>query len=118
MTKVLPIGHLRPATQEWVKDCRRDFEFEQHHDHLLVMAGEIWDRRQQAMDAIAVHGLTYIDNYGVPRPRPEISIEQRCWTAFARILRELDLDTEGPKESSARPPLLRSNRRLSGLKAV
>ena len=48
--------------------------------------------------------------YLAPRSRPEIAIERDSRVAFARLIRELDLDTNSPAESS-RPPALRSNRR-------
>jgi phage terminase small subunit len=86
------------------------FEFEEHHLRLLALAGESWDRCCQAREALAEHGLTFTDRFGRPCARPEVAIERDSRTAFARLLRELDLDAE-PPASARRPPGLRSNRR-------
>ena len=104
--------HLRPATRKWFRDVLAEYDLEQHHIRLLTLAGEAWDRGQQARAEIDRHGLTYNDGNGAPRVRPEISIERDSRLAFARLLRELDLDVVPPAEPSRpRPPSLRSNRR-------
>jgi len=77
---------------------------------LLQAAGEAWDRYQQARTALAEHGLTFTDDKGMVRARPEAAIERDSRIAFARLIRELDLDTDGPAEPRSRPPALRSNR--------
>jgi hypothetical protein len=87
------------------------FELESHHLCLLQLAGEAWDRCQAARKAIGELGLTYNDRHGAPHPRPEIAIERDARLAFARLIRELDLDVELPSEAK-RPPALKSNRRL------
>lgn len=102
--------HLRPPTRRWWSSVTTDFELEDHHVRLLTLAAEAWDRCQQAREALDAEGLTYEDRFGAPRARPEIAIERDSRLAFARLLRELDLDVEGPAEPS-RPPALRSNRR-------
>jgi hypothetical protein len=76
----------------------------------FTLAGEAWDRGQQARSEIEKHGITYIDRFGAPRKRPEVSIEAESRISFARILRELDLNVD-PPPSGKRPPVLRSNRR-------
>ena len=109
----LPTSHLHPSTRKWVSDVRQHYELEAHHDRLLLAAAETWDRLQQVREALAQHGLVYVDAYNVPRPRPEVGIERDCRIAFARLVRELDLDTQGAPSERSRPPALRSNRRLS-----
>lgn len=86
-----------------------EYELEDHHIRLLTLAGEAWDRGQQARTAIERHGLTYLDRFGAPRKRPEVSVEAESRIAFARLLRELDLDVDAPTPE-VRPPALRSNR--------
>jgi P27 family predicted phage terminase small subunit len=90
----------------------RDYDLEPHHLRLLQAACEAWDRYQQARMALAEHGLTFTDEKGMVRARPEAAIERDARTAFARLVRELDLDVEPPSEERSRPPALRSNRRL------
>jgi hypothetical protein len=87
-----------------------DYALEEHHVRLLTLASESWDRAEQAREVLDRDGLTYVDRFGAPRSRPEIAIERDSRVAFARLIRELDLDTNSPAESS-RPPALRSNRR-------
>ena len=72
-----------------------------------------------AREAIAEHGMTFEDGHGVTRSRPEIQIERDARIQFARLVRELDLDTVAPPVADlGRPPGLRSNRRevLMGLR--
>jgi phage terminase small subunit len=88
-----------------------EYELVAHHILLVTAAGEAWDRREQAREAIKEHGITYTDRFGDPRPRPEISIERDSRLAFARLIRELDLDTDPPVQERSRPAPLRSNRR-------
>lgn len=104
-----PPYHLRAATKRWVSAVLREYALEDHHIRLLTRAAEAFDRGEEAREAIAAHGLTYNDRFGSPRARPEVAIERDSRTGFARLLRELDLDIDGP--DAPRPPALRSNRR-------
>lgn len=101
--------HLAAATRKWFDGVSEDYELEDHHIRLLTLAGESWDRAVQAREAVAKHGLTYTDRFGAPRSRPEVAVERDSRIAFARLLRELDLDCGTPTES--RPPGLHSNGR-------
>jgi hypothetical protein len=87
-----------------------DYELDEHHLRLLTLAGEAWDRGQQARTEIEKFGITYVDRFGAPRKRPEVSIEAESRISFARILREIDLSVE-PPSSGTRLPALHSNRR-------
>ena len=105
-----PPKHLKPATRRWFADVCSLFELEQHHMRLLALAGEAWDRCQQAREILDCDGLSYTDRFGAPRVRPEVAIERDSRVAFARLLRELDLDVAPPAEPR-RAPALSSNRR-------
>ncbi|TIT81778.1 MAG: P27 family phage terminase small subunit [Mesorhizobium sp.] len=74
-----------------------------------MAAAESWDRKEQARQAIRVHGLSFEDARGNVKARPEVAIERDARVAFLRAMRELDLDAEGPKETP-RAPAIRSNR--------
>jgi phage terminase small subunit len=104
-----PPRHLRAATRRWFVDVCERYELEEHHFRLLTLASESWDRCHAAREAIATHGITYMDRFGAPRARPEVAIERDSRVAFARLIRELDLDVAPPPEPR-RPPALSSNR--------
>ncbi len=101
--------HLKTDTKHWFDQVMTDFELEQHHIRLLVLCCESWDRCEEARKAIKQHGLVFKDRFEQPHARPEIAIERDNRLAFARLLRELDLDVSPPDDS--RPPSLKSNRR-------
>jgi len=99
--------HLQAATRRWFSSTIADFELEPHHIRLLTLAGEAWDRCQQAREALAANGLTFTDRHGSPRARPEVGIERDNRVAFARLLRELALDVQPPADS--RPVAITGN---------
>jgi phage terminase small subunit len=103
--------HLSAPTRAWFRSVTADYELEPHHLRLLTLACQAWDRGEEARVALAEHGTTYTDRWGAPRTRPEVAVERDCRLAFSRLVRELDLDIAATPEE-ARPPGLRSNRRL------
>jgi P27 family predicted phage terminase small subunit len=105
-----PPKHLRAATRRWWSEIVAEYALEPHHLRLLTLAGEAWDRAQQARGALARHGLTYTDRHKAPRPRPEVSIERDSRIAFARMVRELGLDRAPAGES--RPGAIPANHHL------
>jgi phage terminase small subunit len=105
-----PPKHLRPTTKAWFSSVLAEYSLEPHHVRLLTLSAESWDRCCESREALAEHGLTFIDRYGSPRARPEAAIESQSRIAFARLCRELDLDVDPPVQGK-RPPALPSNRR-------
>ena len=77
----------------------QEYELEDHHIRLLILAGEAWERCCQARELIAKEGLTVKDRFEQDRPHPAVAIERDSRTAFARMLRETGLEVEG-----AEPP--------------
>ena len=102
--------HLSASTRHWFESVCKSYELEPHHLKLLTLAAEAWDRTQQARTIIDSEGITFLDRFDQPKARPEIGIERDSRLAFARLVRELDLDTEATPEAS-RPPQLHSIRR-------
>lgn len=88
--------HLRAGTRRWYASVLEEYDLEPHHQRLLQAAAEVWDRLQEAREALRKDG-TYVDGrYGV-RAHPAVAVERDSRIAFARLLRELDLDGEpGP----------------------
>lgn len=103
-------GHLAEPTKTWWRSVTSDFDLEPHHLHLLRLACEALDRAEQARVVLQAEGITIKDDRGNTRAHPAVAIEKDARTAFARLLRELDLDTEAPASERSRPPALRSNR--------
>ena|SRR2546430_2231769 len=98
-------AHLSPATAAWWLEVVTTWELDAHHVRLLTLACEAFDRAVQAREILNKKGLTFRDRFGQPKPRPEIGVERDSRIAFARILRELDLDDTKPPEER-RPPTL------------
>ena len=89
----------------------REYQLEPHHMRLLQAAAECWDRLQQARELLQRDGLVVEGREGGMRPHPAAAIETDSRTAFARLIRELDLDVEPPASARTAPAPLRSNRR-------
>jgi hypothetical protein len=102
--------HLSPAAKRWFRAVSGLFELEEHHFLLLTLAAEAWDRCCQARRVLDAESTTFTDRHGQPRARPEVAIERDSRIAFARLLRELDLDINPPADPK-RPPSLQSNAR-------
>lgn len=100
-------AYLQPATRGWWEAVTGRWDLEDHHVRLLTLAAEAWDRGQQAREAILRDGLTTETKDGGLRAHPAVRIESDCRLAFARLVRELDLDLEAPPAAS-RPAPLRS----------
>lgn len=107
---VEPPAHLAPETADWWRTVLAGFDLEAHHLRLLRLACEAWDRTQQAREILDRDGLTISTADGGMKAHPAVAIERDSRLAFARLVRELDLDTEAPPDR-ARPPALHSNRR-------
>jgi P27 family predicted phage terminase small subunit len=104
-------AHLAENTRLWWRQVVRNYVLEPHHLLLLQAAGEAWDRLQQARELLARDGLTIGGREGGMRPHPAAAIERDSRIAFARLIRELDLDVDPPPSNRTAPAPLRSNRR-------
>jgi phage terminase small subunit len=103
--------HLSTSAAAWFNVVVNSFELEAHHTLLLTAACEAWDRGQQAREVIAIEGAYFTDRQGNRKAHGAIQVEKDCRISFARIVRELDLNTEPPKDSSRPPQLSRYGRR-------
>jgi P27 family predicted phage terminase small subunit len=106
-----PPAYLSKPMCAWWLQTVADYDLEPHHLHLLALACSTWDRCEQARQAIAENGVTFRDDRGNVRARPEVTIERDARLAFARLVRELDLDIDAQTDARSGPPSLRSNRR-------
>lgn len=91
-----PPSHLSAASQAWWGSVLEEYTLQPYQLRTLTAACESWDRYQQARQALADHGLTFSDDKGMIRSRPEIAIERDSRIAFVRCVRELNLHIEPP----------------------
>jgi P27 family predicted phage terminase small subunit len=101
-------AHLSEGSAAWWRSVVSDYSLEPHHLRLLQAAAEAWDRMQLAREAVASGGITFRAANGDLKANPAVAIERDARVAFARLIRELDLDADPPAERS-RPPALRRN---------
>jgi phage terminase small subunit len=87
-----PPSHLSTPSKAWFRKIVAAYELDTHHVELLRLASEALDRAEEARAALRENGLTYVDRFGMPKPRPEIFIERASTITFARLVRELGLD--------------------------
>jgi P27 family predicted phage terminase small subunit len=110
-----PPTHLSEQMQQWWRQVLTDYSLDQHHLLLLQSAAEAWDEMVRAREILAREGLTVLTKTSGPKRHPCADIERDARLAFARLLRELDLDADAPPPERGpnwRPsPALRSNRR-------
>jgi phage terminase small subunit len=102
MARKAPPAHLAKPTAAWWKAVVADYELEPHHVRLLTLAAEAFDRGEQARRAIARDGAYFNNRFGDRKPHPALGVERDSRLAFARLLRELDLD--GAPLPDPRPP--------------
>lgn len=107
--KKTPPEHLSDASRSWWASVVEEYELEPHHVHLLTLAAEARDRAEQARRLIEADGLIVATTTGGTKTHPAVAVERDSRIAFARLVRELDLDADAPEDRS-RPPALRSNR--------
>ena len=85
-------AHLEPSTRKWFRQVVEEYDLGPHHVRLLTLACEAWDRAQQARELLAKSGPVINDRFDQPRAHPAVAIERDTRIAFARLVRELDLD--------------------------
>lgn len=88
--------HLEAATRKWFIAVLEEFDLEEHHVRILTLACEAWDRAQQARELLAAEGIMTTDRYGAQKVHPAVAVERDARIAFARLVRELDLDASEP----------------------
>jgi len=98
--------HLTKASRAWWSGIAAEYELEDHHLRLLTLAAEAWDRGQQARETLEESGAYYLNKAKEPRAHPAVAVERDSRIAYARLMRELDLD--GYPEPDTRLPRIGS----------
>jgi P27 family predicted phage terminase small subunit len=107
-----PPDHLSDESKAWWREIVATFELDPHHLKLLEAAADAWDRMVEARTQLATDGITVESGAGTKKVHPAVAVERDSRAAFARLIRELDLDEPVPSPAAyMRPPALRSNRR-------
>ena len=94
---------LSKKTKKWYDEMVATWSFESHHVKLFLLACEAWDRAIKAQRVIDKEGLTYIDRFGSPHPRPEVKIKENATAQFAQLIKQLGLDIDEARPVG-RPP--------------
>lgn len=97
--------HLSKKSKDFFNKIVREYDLEEHHIKILILACECLDRIEQARKVIKKTALIYSDRFNKPKINPAAKIESENKIIFARLIRELCLDIEAPGEVG-RPPKL------------
>lgn len=92
---------LEPSTRKWIASLKKRLVLEDYHERLLILAGQAWDRAQQATRAIEKEGPVQADRFGQLKPNPSVAIEAQSALTFAKLLRETGIDLD---RADVRPP--------------
>jgi len=99
-------SHLSAEMRDFWTATLTEHTIDAHRLGTLQVCCEAWDRCQQARRELSKSGLSYTDEKGMIRARPEVAIERDSRVAYLRALRELDIDTEPPKRPGLEPAAL------------
>jgi phage terminase small subunit len=91
-----PPAHLSEQTKAWWIDIVNRHDIKPRQFRTLQVAATSWDRAEQARQTLSKHGLTFEDDHGMIRARPEVQIERDSSIRFLRAMRELGLDKPEP----------------------
>jgi P27 family predicted phage terminase small subunit len=108
---VEPPSHLSSSACQWWLATVEKYVLEEHHLRLLQLCCEAWDRAQAARERLDREGVTVRGAEGGLKTHPAVAVERDSRLAVARLIRELDLDTEPPAPDRYGPPPILSNNR-------
>lgn len=87
------------------RDVLKEYTFTDAHDfRRLDLASHCLDRIEQCREVIEIEGVFILDRFEQKKEHPAVKCERDQKVVFCRIIRELNLDIESPKDS--RPPTL------------
>lgn len=87
------------------RDILREFEISECQDfRRLDLAAQCLDRIETCRKEIEADCEFILDRFGIKKEHPALKVERDQKVIFCRIIREMSLDIEQPKES--RPPAL------------
>jgi hypothetical protein len=92
-------SELQPKTKNWLKDVAKEFELDEHHMRLLVLAGCSYDRALEAKRTVDAESAVIEDRFQQKKAHPAVEIQKQASITFCRLLRETGLDLAGPDDS-------------------
>ena len=101
MTERVPAALSRPS-QVLFRSIVGDYVIEPWQVRLVTESLRSLDRAEQAREQIAREGLTTTTRLGEVKAHPLLMVERDQRAAFARMMKQLGLDLEGPPPPSAR----------------
>jgi len=93
---------LKLPTRKWINKVKSTWQLGDHHERIIILAGQAWDRAQAAKICVDTDGLRIKDRFGQMKPHPMIEVERQSMLAFARLVREVGLDLG--EADPGRPP--------------
>jgi P27 family predicted phage terminase small subunit len=90
------LAHLSDAMRAWHQETVNRYVLDSHHVHILRLACEAFDRAQTSREQVLRDGPTFTDKNGNLRSHPAIAVERDARAAFAKLVKQLDLDPPKP----------------------
>ena len=94
--------HLSDAAAAWWRTVHDRFELDPHQSIMVGHAAEALDAGERARQTLEAQGQTFLDRFNAPRARPELRIQRQAAELFARICKQLDIDTPSPDQRRPR----------------
>lgn len=89
-------AHLSRSARHFWRSVARSYVLESHHLALLTLACEAHDRATAARKLIDKEGIVTTDRFGQRITHPAVAVERDSRAAFARLVKQLDLDLTPP----------------------
>lgn len=90
------------SARDFYRSVTRSFVLEEHHLRVLTLACEAYDRAAQARAIVEKEGIVTHDRAGRPIVHPAVIVERDSRAAFARLIKQLDLDIVPPGPAGRR----------------
>src|SRR3954464_5939031 len=84
-------AHLRGPTRAWIRRVLDDYELSETEFRVLILAGEAWDRGEDAREQVARDGAYVPDRYGSTKPHPALVVQRDACRDFAKLVAQLSL---------------------------
>lgn len=94
---------LNTKSKEFFREVINQYQLEDHHIKILILACECLDQIEEARIQIEKEGSYYINRFDEPRPHPALKEFKDNKIIFIRLIKQLDLEVE-PKKEVGRPP--------------